>query len=329
MRITENETTDIRELLLETSGNDFEKAVSRFQNLTFEAAVRAFQENKIPFEVPQQMSLGIRDANGVFTNLGWLLSDQCDTSIKIGVFKGVEKDTFRDRLEVSGSLFKQVEDSYQFLDKWNNLQAEYGGLKRNEQRDYPEEAVREALLNAIVHRDYGRSAHTLISIFDDRMEFVNVGGLLPDYELQDLLLGVSAQRNSKLATVFDKLGWVEAYGTGLVKINRVYSGCPRSPHFEVSPHAFKVTLWNRNFASPLQAIPSQSTHGEKKIPESAKQEILTYLKNHPSIRRKDVEDLLHVSQGSAGRYLLLLCEEKILAVDGRGKNTIYRLFSAH
>ena len=60
--------------------------------------------------------------------------------------------------------------------------------------------MREALLNSLVHRDYSFHASTLISIYDDRIEFVSVGGLLPGLELEDLMMGVSACRNPHLAT---------------------------------------------------------------------------------------------------------------------------------
>ena len=80
-------------------------------------------------------------------------------------------------------------------------------------RDYPPEAVREALLNALVHRDYAFSGPTLISIFEDRIEFVTIGGLARGIGLEDIRLGVSVLRNPDLANIFYRLRLIEAYGT--------------------------------------------------------------------------------------------------------------------
>ena len=87
----------------------------------------------------------------------------------------------------------------------NKNRSSFQGLYRIDTRDYPEEALREALLNCCVHRDYAFSASTLVSIFEDRMEFVSVGGLVDGIALEDVLLGLSVCRNSKLAAIFYRL----------------------------------------------------------------------------------------------------------------------------
>ena len=87
----------------------------------------------------------------------------------------------------------------------NKNRSSFQGLYRIDTRDYPEEALREALLNCCVHRDYAFSASTLVSIFEDRMEFVSVGGLVDGIALEDVLLGVSVCCNPKLAAIFYRL----------------------------------------------------------------------------------------------------------------------------
>ena len=80
--------------------------------------------------------------------------------------------------------------------------ASFSGLNRTDKRDYPEEAVREALLNSVVHRDYSFSASNLINIYEDRMEFVSLGGLVSGLELESIFLGVSQSRNPKFGSLF-------------------------------------------------------------------------------------------------------------------------------
>ncbi|MEE0637656.1 MAG: hypothetical protein UCH99_11050, partial [Adlercreutzia sp.] len=114
----------------------------------------------------------------LYTNLGLLLSDQCPHTVKAAVFEGADQSVFKDRREFSGSLMRQLGEAYDYIDFHNQTHATFQKLLRVDTRDYPEVAVREALLNSLVHRDYSFRASTLISVYDDRIEFVSVGGCL-------------------------------------------------------------------------------------------------------------------------------------------------------
>ena len=144
----------ILKMIKETDGDDYETARSLNQELTFQEAECSFAEEHIPFGQEQKRTLGLVSEDGVFTNLGLLLSNQCMHTAKLAVFQGSSKTVFKDRAEFSGSLFRQMENIYAYIDRFNRIRAEFPGLKRVDTRDYPSEAVREAMLNAIVHRDY-------------------------------------------------------------------------------------------------------------------------------------------------------------------------------
>ena len=120
--------------------------------MTFTVAEAEFEQRKIAFGTQQMQTLKIINSDGIFTNLGMLLSDQCKHSIKTAVFQGTDQSIFRDRREFSGSLFKQLNDVYAYLDRYNQTKATFHKLLRIDTRDYPEVALREALLNLIVHR---------------------------------------------------------------------------------------------------------------------------------------------------------------------------------
>ena len=87
----------------------------------------------------------------------------------------LENITTEFKKEYTCSLLSQLEQSYNFIDMYNRTRSEFEGLKRMDMRDYPIEAVKETLLNCIMHRNYLFSGSTLISIFDDRIEFVTLG----------------------------------------------------------------------------------------------------------------------------------------------------------
>ena len=197
--------TVIRYMIKETDGDHFEERRSLEQNLTFEAAEKEFSERDILFGTAQMKTLGIMTQDGVYTNLGLLLSDQCVHTIKAAVFEGTTQNEFKDRKEFSGSLFRQMEDVYEYIDFRNQMHSTFQKLRRIDQRDYPETAVREALLNLLVHREYSFRASTFISIYTDRIEFTSIGGLVNGVTLKDVLMGISVCRNVKLANVFYRL----------------------------------------------------------------------------------------------------------------------------
>ena len=182
--------TAIRRMIKETDGDSFESMRSLEQNLSFEAAEKQFEKQNIPFDAAKMQTLGMISADGIYSNVALLLSDQCPSTIKAATFSGEDKGTFQDRREFDGSLFQQMEELYSYLDMRNQTKATFDGLYRIDTRDYPEDALREALLNSLVHRDYSFRASTLVSVYTDRIEFVSVGGLPSGIELDDIMLGL-------------------------------------------------------------------------------------------------------------------------------------------
>ena len=102
------------------------------------------------------------------------------------------------------------------------------------------------MLNLLVHLDYSFSASALISIYADRIEFVSVGGLMPGFGLQDVMVNISVCRNQELANVFYRLHLIEAYGAGIEKIMKAYEGLVEKPVIETTKNAVKIILPNIN-----------------------------------------------------------------------------------
>ena len=308
--------TAIRKMIKETDGDCFEDMRSLEQNLTFKAATVQFSKSNVPFDEAKMQTLGLVSHDGIYSNAAMLLSDQCSSTIKAATFSGTDKSDFQDRREFGGSLFQQMEEMYSYLDLRNRTRATFEGLYRNDVRDYPEEALREALLNSLVHRDYSFSASTLISVYDDRIEFVSVGGLLGGISLDDILLGLSVCRNPKLAAVFYRLKLIEAYGTGMPKIIKAYAGSGLEPKIEVTSNAFKITLPNRN--TVMKEINGPNT------PRSNEERILSFAESNGHIVRSDVDVLLDVSQATANRILKRMVADGLLYQDGSGRKTKYK-----
>lgn len=302
---------NIRKMIKETDGDSFENMRSLEQNLSFNETNEQFKKRNIVFNEAKMKSLGLFLKDGEYSNVAFLLSDQCTATIKTATFNGTDKLNFQDRKEYSGSLFEQMENVYQYLEMRNKKRASFNGLYRIDTLDYPLDALREALLNCLVHRDYSFSASTLISVYDDRIEFVSVGGLPDGINLDDILLGISACRNPKLAAIFYRLELIEAYGTGIPKIMSSYKDTGFEPKIEVTNNAFKITLPNLNYSIDEQT-------------ETEDNRIVAFIDKNGFITRKDVEELLGISQTSANRILKDMVDKSVLYRIGNGKSIKYK-----
>lgn len=308
--------TAIRKMIKETDGDSFEAMRSLEQNLTFQATEAQFAKRNVPYDAAKMQTLGMVSKDGIYTNVALLLSEQCPNTIKAATFAGVDRSVFQDRREFTGSLFQQMEDLYAYLDLHNQTKAMFEGLYRTDTRDYPEEALRETLMNSLVHRDYSFSASTLVSIYDDRIEFVSVGGLPTGISLEDIMLGLSVCRNPKLAAIFYRLQLIEAYGTGMPKIIGAYAGTGLEPKIEVTNNAFKITLPNRNAARKVDTVSNAGKSNEDMI--------LNLIAQNGHVVRSDVDQLLDVSQTTASRILKRMVAEGLIYQDGRGRKTKYK-----
>lgn len=317
--------SSIRQMIKESDGDSFEDMRSINQTLTFEATKKEFENRGVAFGQAQMQTLKFVSSDGIYTNLALLLSEQCPYTVKVAVFEGSDENTFKDRREFSGSLLQQLNDVYDYIDIHNETHATFSKLLRIDTRDYPEVALREALLNSLVHRDYSYLSSTLISIYDDRIEFVSIGGILPGLDIDDLLMGVSVCRNPHLADVFYRLQLIEAYGTGMKKIMGAYAGNSLQPKITTSNNAFKIILPNVN-ASPKVIEDPKDSEDEKVTSLSSNEKRITlYLKGHESISRKEVQTLLDVSQSTAGRVLKNMVDKGQLKQFGGSRNKRYEL----
>jgi len=310
----------IRNMIIETSGKSFELSRSLNQSLTFASLNEEMKKSHLEFGTAQMKTLKMIGPDGLYTNLALLLSDQCPYSIKIAVFQGTDNAVFRERKEISGSLLNQLNESYQFLDFYNKTKAVFSGIRRIDQRDYPEAALREALLNSIIHRDYVFSGSTIINMFDDHIEFNSLGGLVSGLSMEAIMLGISQSRNPHLAAVFYRLGLVESYGTGIRKIQRLYQTHHTKPVFQTAEGGFTVSLPNCN-ESPIELSAAQTdlTVTGNPIYET----IYQFALEQGYVTRKDVEELMDFKTTKAFKVLKEMCANGQLIQKSNGRLTQY------
>ena len=311
----------IRQMIKDSDGDEYETMRAMNQELTFDAAAAAFKKYGVEFGREKYRALGVTQPDSeLYSNLALLLSDQCAHSIKIAVFGDEANTAFKDQKEFAGSIFTQLEDAFHYLMLCNKTAAVFRGLERIESPDYPQEAIREALLNAIVHRDYSYSGSIIINVNDREMEFISIGGLLPGLSPDDIRAGISQPRNKNLAAVFHRLRLIESYGTGIRRIYAAYADCPTQPRIEITSNTFKIVLPNMNAA---QAEAHHRDHNAPVI-TTQMQKVLDYIQAHGQITDEEIQSLLDLKKTRAFTLAKQMREMGLIEAEGRGKEKAYR-----
>jgi len=329
---------DIRVMVIKSHGITYETTRSLKQNLTFEYARNQFEQRGLEFKLINFKTLGMIDEDGLYNNLALLLSDQCPHIVKAAIFEGDNKIRFKHRQEFGGSLLRQMNDVYQYLQMFNHMDTTYEGLRRTDHYDYDSITLREGLLNALIHRDYGVGGSIFVNIFNSYCEFVSMGTLPDGLELEDIMEGVSKPRNEKLASVFYRLELIEAYGTGITKILSAYDGLVVKPEFKVTPNAFILRLPKLNqLEEDITAKDMNEVYRGSNDIKVKKHQVNIYdkeevikdiektIKINGYIMRNDIQKSYGFSQTKSGNLLRKMENLGIIIKSGKGKNTYYKI----
>ena len=209
------------------------------------------------------ISMGLLNEDGQVTNAGLLLSDQGalkQSRIVCTRWKGktkgeVDGDALDDKEYKDSCLITLLNNAEAFIRNNSRTPWTIRGMRREENSDYPFKAVREVLVNALIHRDYqiiGTEVH--VDIFDDRLEIISPGGMMNGSRIQDLDLRhvPSIRRNEVVSDIFSRLNFMERRGSGIGRILNSYCGLDEQPIFQSNEYFFTVTLPNRGVATPSQ-----------------------------------------------------------------------------
>ena len=283
----------------------YEEKISFKQDLTFEGLKRIFRENDMVLDGQRMESLGMKD-DGRYTNLAFILSDQYDQSIKLASFTDDFRTEFIERYETSGCILVQQEDALAFLRKYNGPSSRIEGTKRVDSYPYSERSLREALLNAITHRDYGMKSPILVSVYPNRITITSPGGMNEYFTMDELLRGVSSLRNRKLANIMYRLKMIEAYGTGIPRIFGSYVSSDTKPEIQNGASSFTITLPSNN-----------SKH--------VGPEIQRFLTDHDEFTRSELQDVLGLSRSDAVSKLSIMVDSGLIVKVGNGRSTRYKV----
>lgn len=231
-------------------------------------------------------------------------------TVRIGLFKGNSEDLIIGDKTITGNLFKQFEEAETAIKSFINVKYDIKGFVRDEIWDYPLVAIREALLNALIHKDYfDNNSEIQIKIFDDHIWFYNSGDLYGGLTIEDLkaLHHPSRPRNALLMDIIYKSGYVEQFGTG---IKRMRNACLKQglpiPEF---------TLKNSGFA--LQIDKDYKNINERQ------RNAIKYIVENESITNIKYQELNGCSREMSKRDLKKLVDMNILKTTGDNRALKY------
>ena len=248
------------------------------------------------------------------------------SEIKVARFKGTTMIEFIDSKILKGSFYGILGEVEIFFRRNTRLASKIVEFKRVDIPEYPFEAIREALVNAIAHRDYFRTGATVrVLIFDDRIEVDNPGGLLPGLDINHLE-GVHETRNHLICDIFHQTRDMEKYGTGIGKMKRwMREHSLGAPAFAQKGDFFQVT-----FCGPgdriLDLVPSIPEEKTTDLSHLNKRQIrcLEMIYNEDkTLSRKQYAEILHISIRSAQRDLRQLLDEGLLKEEGKARSLRY------
>ncbi|MFA5141246.1 MAG: ATP-binding protein [Elusimicrobiota bacterium] len=222
-------------------------------------------------------------------------------------FKGKTRSRIYDRRDVRGDLFTQFEEAILFLEKHLNVRSEIKGVDREDICEIPMEALREAVVNALMHRDYGVTGTQIsVDVFDDRIEITNPGGLPKGLSQKALGKGVSIRRNERVADLFARLHKVERAGTGIQRMRESLARAGlKAPDFEVD--GFFRTVFHRSPEFSLRGVVSKSGQisGQKKWSELAETQraVLRAIEGAPGTSRKKLSESLAINPSAVQRHI--------------------------
>ena len=295
--------------------------IRRFRRLCQQKGRRPIPEDEDDRTVLQK--LGLLTEDGALTRAAVLLFGRdphrfyLNAVIKIGRFRS--STLIVDDREIYGTLFDQVEEIMRYFRERLQTRFEFTGEPAREVIwEYPLEALREAIINAVVHRDYLDSGHIQIRWYDDRIVILNPGTLLPPLTIEDLKRPHrSALRNRLIAEMFYYIGWIERWGTGIQKMldECAKAGLPE-PEFEEAQGAFWLTF--RKDVLTEDYLRSLGLN-ERQI------KAVLHVKEKGRITNAEYQRICQVSAATAKRELADLTRKAVLVRKGKGPATFYEL----
>lgn len=329
----------LNELILKGSGKTFDSVVTghRKNDYSFSFLTSTFlRRTGTRFEDRDFVSFGLATQDGLLTNAGLLFSDDPPfRSCRLfatrwnGRSKVNEEEASDDR-EFRGSILKQLDDALSFFKANTKIRWRKVNGQTIYQPEYDEGAVTEALVNAIIHRDYNNpGAEVALNIYDDRIEISSPGGMFSgeripevvDYPMESL------RRNPVIADLFWRMGLMNRRGSGLenitLKTNELFHGVGSHVRFQSGGAFFKVAIDNAIYDigkanDDKKDVVNDAINGLALSETEAS--IVSLMRENPKISMREIAEKIGVTQRTVARKVEGLKKKKVLEIEGATKS---------
>ena len=300
------------------------------ENLELSFLETEFKEKAKKLSEEKLLNLGLIKKEGeklkVTKGLGILAGLYENTSINCAHFKGKTMDIFLDKKELAENIFLNIENIQIFLKNHLNIRSEFKKFQREDILEIPMLALREGIINAIVHRDYSNQGRDIkIGIYDDRVEIISPGGLPSTLTIDEIYSGRSEIRNRVIARVFKELGYIERWGSG---INRMINLCKnaglKSPEIKETGDSIVLRFYRGNILNQVVPDSAGSVPDSAGLSELTETEIKILKLITEKTTRKELQEVLALSERMIRKTLNSLQEKNLVQKVGNGPTTYYR-----
>ena len=303
----------LRRLALAGSNRNYEDLKSEDQKLKFTILEEKLKEtiHIQSLTIDIMKTLDLYDEKNGYNIAAALLADRNNFPGIDMVKFGSNLNVMKERVTSKGvSVLKQYDDAVGVYRRYYVEQV-IEGIQRKERELIPEKAFREAVANALVHRSWDVNADIHIAMYDDRIEIISVGGL-PEGLDKDYYLkgGISILRNPTLASVFYRMNYIEAFGTGIQRILMSYEGKSQRPVFDTTETAVRVIL-------PVLSEGLEMTDDERKVYDA--------LKGRNILSSTDIAERTGMTKAKVIRLLNSLIERNLIVKTGHARTTRYHI----
>lgn len=309
----------INKMFRERTKNSLKNIISPRQDLTFRDLKIYYVEKGFEIGDNFEKQLGFYTKDGKYNYVAYLLADENSASIKVAKYVGDDVDELMENYEFG--YCSLVKATYRVLEKFrteNKIYAKITYPERKEQPMYDYNAVREVIINAIVHNDWSTEYPPKFEFFSDRLEISSFGGIQSEFTEEEFLEGYSAPKNPELMRVFHDLELVEHLGTGIRRILKKYD----KSIYNFFPHFIRVSIkYNQN-----EFKYNNSSKEVRKISYSNMEltnvqiGIIKLVEDSPNITQDEMAKLLGVTSRTIRNHIKHLVENEYIKRIGADKN---------
>ena len=294
--------------------NTLKEIDSPRQELTFNQLKIYYEEHGLKLNDNFLQNLDLLTSEGKYNYNAFLLADENTVSIKLVRYLGTNKLELLENLEFGNRcLITATQRILDRLEVENTTYAKIEYFGRKEQEKIDSKALKEAVINAIVHNDYSYGNSPIIELYSDRIEITSAGGLPQELSQEEFLEGVTAPRNKELIRVFKDVDLIENIGSGVLRILDAYDkSC-----FKFMDHFLRVSFkYKENPFEYDQKIDQENNQNEL---NTIQNKILNLIKQNPKITQMEIAKILGVSREKVKYNIAILKVNNILERIGSNK----------